>query len=196
MHKLFKKFGSLALVICTVVALAALPVSAQEYWVTYIPETQLADAYGNTFTPGLSIKGEDAIFEYVKTSGTIRTYSQRFNSQDLYALSKFVVSYDNAAHTSESKIFYERVGIVEANKTYFLNRKGIYLFNGRTFNTPKDMTVKIENTDSQALFAVNAHIMLSHNTYTVTNNGLCRFPSRFDTFEWSRNVTLTEILAS
>ena len=51
-NKLFKKFGSLALVICTVVALAALPASAQEYWVTYIPDPPKT-YNGTTFTPGL-----------------------------------------------------------------------------------------------------------------------------------------------
>ena len=196
MYKLFKKFGSLALVICTVVALAALPASAQEYWVTYIPDSQLADTNGNTFTPGLSIKGEDEEFEYVKTSGTIRTFTHTLSLQNVYALSKFVVNYDNAAHSSDTKVFYEKVGIMDTNETYFLNRKQIRLFNGTTFANPQDITVEIENTDSQDLFAASAHIMLSNNTFTVTNNGLCRFPSRLGTFEWTKIVTLAEILAS
>ena len=195
MHKLFKKFGSLALVACTVVALAALPVSAEEYWVTYIPDPPRTYE-GTTFTPGLSIKGEDDIFEYVRTSGTIRTGDSRLSDETVYALSKCAVNYDNAEYSSDSKVFFEVIEYLDADSIFFLNRNAIYKYKNNVWTTEGNTApVKIENTDDNKWLSASAHIMLSHGIFTKTGN-IYRFPTALGTFNWTKSVTLNEILAS
>ena len=197
MHKLFKKFGSLALVICTVVTLAALPVSAQEYRVTFIPDTQKVDANGNTFTPGLSVKGEDAIFEYVKTSGAIRTFNSTLSLYEVYALSRCNVGYDDEVHSSDQIGFLEYVGIMNVHSTYFLNRN-VYIYDKKDkVYKYYDEAQRIENPDQKELYSAGARVMLSHSMFVQPDNYNYRFPSTaLGTFDWSKIVSLNEILAS
>lgn len=195
MYKLFKKFGSLALVICTVVALAALPVSAENYQKTFMPDTPKTDANGNTFNPGISIKGEDAVYEYVKMSGVIRTYTHDLSSQVVYALASCVVNHNDAAHSS-SEMFYccEYLGIVEADTVFILNSNGAEYKQGYS-------KIHITNTTTTTTqpphewSSVSGRAMLSTQMFTKTSS-ITRFPSRLSTFDWSRIVSIDEILES
>ena len=191
MYKLFKKFGSLALVICTVVALAALPVSAEEYWVTYIPDPELADAYGNTFTPGLSIKGEDSVFEHAKMSGVVWTHSRELCTDPVYSLAKCTLGYNDAAHNTKTVVCCEYLGIVEDNTRYILYRHPDMVVQGE-----EEINIKNDEENPKEWLSLSGHAMISKYVFTVTNSNLYRFPSRLGSFEWSKMITLDDIVES
>lgn len=198
MHKLFRKFGSLALVICTVVAFAALPVSAQAYIYTDIPDPELVDANGCKFTPGLSVKGDDAVFIHMKMSGTIRTTDYTLSLQDVYALTRGSVTYNDEAHSYDDGVCCERVGVLGTNVIYILNRHTEAPDNRIVLGKPIYITP--DEQDPQEWFSVTGAAMLSNDRFTVTttNDGykIYRFPSALGPFHWSSLYTYADIMAS
>lgn len=196
MHKFIKKFGTFILTIFTLAAFVALPTNAQSYNVTYIPDTQKADENGNTFTPGLTVRGNDEVFDLVKTSGAVRTYTTTLSVSPVYGLSECILTYNNSAHSTESVRFYEYLGIMDVNSTYFLNREKLYVYDNNGKFVLNNETQIIENDEGTECFSVSAAVMLSNSKFTITTQKYCRFPSALGSFSWSKTVTPNEIIGS
>ena len=118
------------------------------------------------------------------------------SSQVVYALSKFTVNYDDAEYSDDSKVFYQVVNELEAHSIFYLNRDSVYTYVNEQW-IPNNIVspIKIENPEENRWLSASAHIMLSHNRFTVTGN-IYRFPSALGTFNWTKIVSLNEILGS
>ena len=200
MHKLFKKFGSLALVVCTVVALAALPVSA---WgdvhasIGYDPSIE--DAYDNKFTPGFVVDGDGLILNYAETHGTVQTFTHTLSLQKVYGLSVCTANYNDAAHSSERVAVLNELGLMTYPKTIILNHLNytpkIYNRATREYE-PANEVVQVENIDNNEWFSVNARIMLSNSKFVQPDTYVGRFPTALAPFDWTESITLAELTAS
>lgn len=210
MHKLFKKFGSLTLVICTVVALAALPVSAEGGVGYAVDNRPLTDENNNTFFPGFDFEGDSAVFDSLRASGMIRTYGSTLCVHPVRALSKLTAYYDDAAHSTTIERFSEYIGILPIRTTYAINSieadagdcdhvykhgKSTLRYNANSGNFESQNTsVIIVNSGNKVLSSAHVRTMLSTGDFTIGGGNLPVFPSKLGSFDWQGTATIEELL--
>lgn len=202
MHKLLKKIGSLALVACTVVAFAALPVSAWGDVHESIGCTpSIEDANGNKFTPGFVVDGDGLILNYAETHGTVQTFTHTLSLQEVYALSVCTATYNDAAHSSERVAVLDDLGLMGYPERIILNHPTnshlpkIYDRNQHRY-VGVDEVEQVENNDNYEWFSVTARIMLSNSQFVQPDTYVGRFPTALAPFDWTESVILAELTAS